>query len=493
MATAKDLANPHWRLNNLYYIKDKRGKKVKFRLNWAQKLLYKNMWYLCLILKARQLGMTTFIQIFMLDRCLFNSNTNAGVIAHNRDDAQKFFKDKIKFAYDNLPAALKQRLTAKNDSANELTFSNGSSIRVGTSLRSGTYQYLHISEYGKICAKYPDKAEEIRTGSLNTVATGQFVFIESTGEGDYGDFYDMCMEYRSYKDLTPLDYKFFFLSWIDHPDYQLEADVEIPEDLEAYFLKIERELDRKLTHAQKTWYYKKKVTQKNKMKQEYPSTADEAFEQISEYAVYGHEIGKVLEDQRLCSLPVNPNQPVDLFLDIGKSTKTATTSVWFMQHNDPWYDFIDFYQNQLQPVGTYVRDIRSKGYNIGKWYLPHDADNQKDYSMKTFKDRLIGAGVNERDIVVVPRVDLVTTGIDMMKEKFSACRFDEERTKEGWKAVKAYRYEWDERKAVMGSPVHDWASHPSDAIRQFAQGYQGANTNDEWFNSEINYPKASIA
>ncbi|MDA9090794.1 terminase, partial [Porticoccaceae bacterium] len=80
-----------WRLNNLYYITDKQGRKVKFKPNWAQKQLFNKMWYLNIILKARQLGMTTFIQLFMLDVCLFNDNQTAGVIAHNREDAEDFF------------------------------------------------------------------------------------------------------------------------------------------------------------------------------------------------------------------------------------------------------------------------------------------------------------------------------------------------------------------------------------------------------------------
>jgi len=492
MASKEDLASESWRLNNLYYVKDQNGKKVKFRLNWAQKTLYSAMWYLNIVLKARQLGMTTFIQIFMLDRCLFNSNVNAGVIAHNRDDAQKFFKDKIKFAYDNLPEALKNKVSASNDSANELAFSNGSSIRVGTSMRSGTYQYLHISEFGKVCAKFPDKAEEVVTGALNTVHAGQFVFIESTAEGDYGRFYDLCQESMIQKDLTKLDYKFFFFPWYEHPSYLLNEEVSIPANDEAYFTGLEQDLDITLSDSQKAWYVKKKQTQKNKMKQEYPSTPSEAFEQISEYAVYGEQIGLVIAEERLTTLPVNPSIPVDVFFDIGKSTKTESTCAWFMQDNDPWFDFIDYYQNQLKPVGTYVKDIKSKGYNIGNWYLPHDADNQRDYSMKTFKMRLIEAGVPEGDIIIVPRVDLVKTGIDMMKEKFPSCRFDEHKTKDGWKALKAYRYTWDERKAIMGEPVHDWASHPSDSIRQFAQGYKGKSKNN-WFNEEINYPQESIA
>lgn len=483
MATANDLKDEFWRLNNLYWIKDKNGKKVKFSLNKAQLMLYKGLWYLNVILKARQLGVTTFIQLFMLDRCLFNSNINAGVIAHNREDAQKFFRDKIKFAYDNLPSALKERIPATNDAVGELSFANGSSIRVGTSLRSGTYQYLHISEYGKICAKYPEKAEEIKTGSLNTVGAGQFVFIESTAEGDFGSFYDLCQEYKDFPDdqLTSLDYKFFFLAWFYDPEYTLDANFEIPADLQAYFINVERELGIELTKGQKAWYAKKKITQKSKMKQEYPSTPDEAFEQISEFAVYGKELGKVIEEGRLCDLPVKASKPVDLFFDIGKSTKAETTSVWFGQNNDPWFDWVDYYQNQLKPVGVYVREIKSKGYNLGKWYIPHDADNQKDFSMKTFRDRLINAGISDNDIIVVPRVDHLKTGIDMVKDEFPIYRFDQNRTKEGWKAIKAYHHEWNEKKAVVGEPVHDWSSHPADALRQKAQGYVSVHDEEEDF------------
>ena len=474
-----NLKDPYWRLNNLYYIKDKSGKKVRFKLNWAQKIFYKQMWFLNLILKARQLGMTTFIQIFMLDRCVFNSNINAGVIAHNRDDAHKFFKDKIKYAYDNLPASIKQKVKATNDSVGELAFSNGSAIRVGTSLRSGTYQYLHISEYGKLCAKFPEKAEEVKTGALNTVAAGQFVFIESTAEGDHGAFHDLCMQYRDYPvdKLTKLDYKFFFFSWFDHPEYELETVVDIPLDAEKYFDDVEQKIGIKLSPEKKYWYVKKKITQGSKMKQEYPSTPDEAFERISEYAVYGKEIGRIIKEDRRVSLPLT-SKPVHLFFDIGKSRKIESTCVWFMQHNDPWYDFVDYYQSSLKLVSDYVAEIKAKGYNLGKWHIPHDGSNQYDHSLKTFKMRLINAGVPEKDIVIVDKIDFLKTGIDMTKEKLASCRFDDQKTKDGFKALKAYHYEWDEKRGVLGEPAHDWSSHPSDAFRQFPQGYSSYDVDD---------------
>ena len=466
-----------WRLCNLYYIRDKQGKRVRFKPNWAQKHLFNNMWFLNIILKARQLGMTTFIQIFMLDVCLFNDNQAAGVIAHNREDAEDFFDKKIKFAYDNLPAVLRSRIKATTDSAKQLTFSNGSSIRVGTSLRSGTLQYLHISEFGKICAKYPDKAEEIISGSLNTVESGQFVFVESTAEGAWGRFYDMCQVAMALVgDLTKLDYRFFFFPWWKHPDYKLEDEVDTPPDLDVYFSDLEAKEGVELTPDQKAWYVKKKAVQKGKMKQEYPSTPDEAFEQVSEFAVYGKEVRAVMEEGRLTSLPVSSSREVHLFFDLGRSKKADTTSFWFMQHMAPSFNFVDYYQSTQKPVGEYVRIIREKGYLIGNWYLPHDGGNQSDWEVKTFEDRLIEAGVPKSKIIIVPVVSELRIGIDQMREVFPFCWFDEVRCADGWKALKAYSYDYNEKLNVMGQPIHNWASHPSDAIRQFAQGYKHGAT-----------------
>src|SRR5258708_7821247 len=87
-----------------------------------------------------------------------DKNGRAGTIAHTLQDARAIFRDKIRFPYDNLPDVLKTALPAQNDNSCELLLANNSSIRVGVSLRSSTLQYLHISEYGKICAKFPHKA-----------------------------------------------------------------------------------------------------------------------------------------------------------------------------------------------------------------------------------------------------------------------------------------------------------------------------------------------
>ena len=52
-------------------------------------------------------------------------------------------------------------------------------------MRSGTAQLLHISEFGKVCAKFPEKAREIITGAMEAIHTensSSILFIESTAE-----------------------------------------------------------------------------------------------------------------------------------------------------------------------------------------------------------------------------------------------------------------------------------------------------------------------
>jgi hypothetical protein len=117
---------------------------------------------------------------------------------------------------------------AENDSADSLRFGNGSSIRVGVSLRSGTLQRLHVSEYGKLCAKYPDRAKEVKTGAFNTVHVGQRITVESTAEGRGGGITRWCRllaTWRSKGRLTALDFKFHFYPWWTDEGYVLDADV----------------------------------------------------------------------------------------------------------------------------------------------------------------------------------------------------------------------------------------------------------------------------
>ena len=223
--TQEELNDKLWRLTHLYYITNKSGEEMLFNLNWAQQELYDDDWNKTIILKARQLGITTYWAIFFLDDAFWYKNTNCGIVTHRREDSEEIFKKKVKFSYDRMPKWTRAFNRATNDRSGELAFENGSSYRVSTGFRSGTTNNLLISEFGKICAQSPDVALEIVTGSLNTVADDQRVVIESTAEGRSGYFYDMCKEAEAAKEsgrkLTKMDFKFHFFPWMQEPSYRL--------------------------------------------------------------------------------------------------------------------------------------------------------------------------------------------------------------------------------------------------------------------------------
>jgi hypothetical protein len=76
------------------------------------------------------------IDIMLLDTVLFNSYKSAGVIADNKDSSELIFREKVKFAFDNLPEWLKNEFNVKTDRKGELVFeSNHCAISVDTSFR----------------------------------------------------------------------------------------------------------------------------------------------------------------------------------------------------------------------------------------------------------------------------------------------------------------------------------------------------------------------
>lgn len=273
------LSDKELRLNTLYFIVDKNGKKVRFKHNAEQFEYRKNKHNRNIILKARQLGFTTEACIDALDDCLFNSHWNAGIITHKIEDAEKIFRTKVKFAYDNLPSWLKEIRKATNDRAGELVFPNGSSISVSTGFRGGTLRRLHISEYGKICAKFPEKAKEIKAGAFEAVPIDGEITVESTAEGMSGDFYEMCTraQLSEGQKLSTLAFKFHFFPWHGSKEYRLNPDgIEIPRELIEYFEQLENDQGIVLDSWQRAWYAEKSKDQEE-MKQEYPSYPEEAF------------------------------------------------------------------------------------------------------------------------------------------------------------------------------------------------------------------------
>lgn len=462
------LGDPDWRLSHLYSIKDPYGDKIIFKPNWAQKELLNDRHNCNIVLKARQLGMTTLFCIYLLDKVLWGDNVHAGIIAHTLDDAQNIFVDKLKFAFDNLHPAIRALFRTVGDSAKELSFSHGSVIRVGTSLRSSTLQYLHISEFGKICAKYPEKAREVISGALNTIHPGQFVVIESTAEGREGAYYDMCQEAFNRKRLGDsfgsMDFYPFFFPWHRHPTYSLDEPQNLTPDQEAYFDK--HEVDGiKLTDQQKWWYVKKAVIQGDDMLREFPTTQEEAFQASQVGNWYAPQLKELYDEGHITNISYDKSQPVHTAWDLGQADYMV---VWFFQFNRVGEIMvIDYFQKTDAGIDEVAQMLKEKGYSYGTHIWPHDAQTRDragiTFEMQAHDFNLTG--------YILERHGLLD-GINLVRTTLSKMWFDGKKCKDGLTALANYKKEWNTRIGGFTSkPTHNDASHGSDAMRYLCAGY----------------------
>ena len=484
---ARCLADPEWRLfsGSLYKIMIKGdgddaedAQIMPFRPNRAQKRFIRRLWHRNLILKARQLGFTTLICLLWLDHALFNANQRCGIIAQDREAAEAIFRDKVKFAYEQLPAEIRERFPLARDSATELLFAhNNSSIRVATSMRSGTIHRLHISEFGKICAKYPDKAAEVMTGSIPAVPTNGVLVIESTAEGRDGEFYALVQQSRakftSREALTVRDYRFHFYAWWQEPKYRLDASVVpiTPEEHE-YFDLIEQDMGCRIDPDQRAWYVATKRAdfsgKEERMWQEYPSTPDEAFQISTEGNYFAKDMLAVRKRGGITRVPVL-DLPVNTFWDIGHGDGTA---IWFHQRVNGQDRFINFYEEWGEPYAHFVSEIQKHGYVWGRHYLPHDANQRRQgkESSQTPEEMLNDLGLS--DTVIVPVIDRKINGINQTRNAFATCWLDKTRCEKGIVHMDSYHKEWDGHHGCWRpDPAHDIHSEAADAFRQFGQIY----------------------
>lgn len=458
--------------------------------NRAQRLLIENLHGRNIILKARQLGFTTLAAIVFLDHALFNANARCGIIAQDREAAEAIFRDKVKFAYENLPEFMRLWFPLARDSASELLFAhNNSSIRVATSMRSGTIHRLHVSEFGKICAKYPDKAKEVVTGSIPAVPTSGVLIIESTAEGREGEFYKMTSramaQQQAGKKLGPKDYRFHFFAWWQEPGYEIDPETVVITEKDAkYFTETEAKIGQSLSERQRAWYVATREADfsgdQEKMYQEYPSTPEEAFQVSTEGCFYAEQMAALRKEGRILRIPL-ASGPVNTFWDLGHSGQSDATGIWFHQRVGLENRFLRYKEwSSGETLSEYVRYLQSTGYVFGRHFVPHDAENKRlgtnpDHNrsiLEMMQDLLPG-----HRFEVVPRVTDIHTGIQAVRNVFSSCWFDEEGCKEGLDHLAGYRKEWDAKHGVWrGTPRHDEHCHSADAFRQFGQEADNGNS-----------------
>lgn len=287
--------NFHYLAENYLRIRTKDGQLVPLRLNHVQERINATIERLreagrpirLIILKARQMGVSTFTEARIFHATAFHELTNAMIVAHTEDASTNLF-NMSKLFFDEMPDYLKPMRKASN--AKELVFENPttnpqekaknpglrSRIRIATADspeagRSDTIHYLHASEV----AFWRD-AKRTMLALLQAVPNtpNTMVVIESTANGVGGWFWEQWQRAKNGEsDFIPL-----FFPWFDDPTYEMP----VPDDFEP--TEEERELMRmypQITPEKLMW--RRWCIQNNcggdpeLFKQEYPSNDQEAF------------------------------------------------------------------------------------------------------------------------------------------------------------------------------------------------------------------------
>lgn len=289
-----------WRLNNLYFIKDKKfsgGKIVPFKMNEAQEHYFRNKAKRNIIGKSRQHGFTTLECIDTLDSALFSEELFGGIqtgfdallITIDDSVAKETFDEKVKGVLENTKyykIAKGILFEIDNDSANKYKFTRegllgSSSILVAGSGRSGTFRKIHVSELGKISKKFPLKAKEILSGTIPSAPIDSEITIESTFEGEGGLFYEMFWEaWNRGEPKSPVEFKAHFYNWRwDKRDIARASRIYSLEEMQDRKLFEDLKNKHNLSDLELSYYYEKYLSLNRDIKvlrQEYPTTPEEA-------------------------------------------------------------------------------------------------------------------------------------------------------------------------------------------------------------------------
>jgi hypothetical protein len=265
-----------------FLIVDKEMKTVPFILNPPQTEVLKELGGMDIILKARQEGISSLIAaIFAIDFITIE-NIRCVIISHEDKATQRLF-DRVRFFLDSMqktfPGELPYKLTRssthelKNETMNSYYYIGTAGARAFG--HGETINDLHVSEL----SRWPEQ-EKMMTGLMQAVPKDGRVIIETTANG-YGDYFNKL--WTQNKD-TQYPYRTHFIPWFKLPEYVLPlgglTTQELIDDEKSlmldFGLKLEQLAWRRWKINQMGGDFKDPKTW-DTFKEQYPSTAEEAF------------------------------------------------------------------------------------------------------------------------------------------------------------------------------------------------------------------------
>ena len=167
-----------------------------------------------IVLKARQLGLSTLTAGYALWMMTFQQDKNILVIATKQETAKNLVT-KVRVMHANLPAWLKQPCVEDNKLS--LRYKNGSQIKaVASSEESGRSEALSLLIIDE--AAFIDKIDTIWGAAQQTLATGGRALVISTPNG-VGNFFHKT--WVGAENGTN-DFNFIKLHWSVHPEREQE-------------------------------------------------------------------------------------------------------------------------------------------------------------------------------------------------------------------------------------------------------------------------------
>jgi hypothetical protein len=473
------LADPVWRVCHLYEVKDaKTGRMVRFVPSPEQReiilAVHERLERAILILKARQLGMSTVINLILADAAIWNAGYQGSIVDQTQGDATLKLRHKVKAAFDSMPELLREMfdVVKANDSEFAVRMkgragSQTSTIFGGMNARGGTNQLLHISEWGPIQHKDPVRSEEIMTGALPSAKEGT-VFIETTWmggkRGHLWNLTDRAMTTRA-EDMTDADFHLYFFPWWKDASYTLNGNFEqLDAETLEYFEQMRRETEHDFTPGQMLWYFKVALPKGLARFAEYPTTLPECFMAPVPGAIWAKFIDKAKAEGRVMDFPWDRSELVHTSWDLGSPKNTRCV---YFQCVGREIHIIDHDTGlDLEPAAR-VGWMKQKGYHFGSHFFPHDAAAQEK-SGKNFEEQMRDAGLE--GIVIVPRCREVWPGINKAAELLPRMVFHKTRCAKLLESLECYHTKEERTSGHLTSiPVHDWSSHDADAFRMLAE------------------------
>jgi hypothetical protein len=207
-------------------VRDREGIEQPLVANFAQREFERERDQRNIVLKARQMGMTTWISARFFLKTITTPGTLTVQVVHTREAAESIFRIVQRF-WDGMPEEYKAGpLKRSRSNIRQMIFSQlDSEFRVvsaadGNAGRGLTIQNLHCSEL----SRWSGDARETLAGLRAALAPSGELVLESTPNGAYGCFYDEWQR-AGESGLKP-----HFLPWWMESSYVSTAAENLSED-----------------------------------------------------------------------------------------------------------------------------------------------------------------------------------------------------------------------------------------------------------------------